>query len=173
MVSLATEQTKFGKTALGKFIQLLMRFYTKTEKQDEITLEWWRFTKRRLWFFPWESRGHFHLCFLAFAAWLKVRQNRNDFLKPTFPPKNERKNSILLLWDLFSFVFWRKLKTKKSRFEINWPLVMGPELLSLKTFTEYCDNLYLTFLEKLTRDNFSLSQIGLSKILQLGDKMLE
>ena len=50
---------------------------------------------------------------------------------------------------------------------------MGPELLSLKTFTEYCDNLYLTFLEKLTRDNFSLSQIGLSKILQLGDKMLE
>ena len=39
MVSLATEQTKFGKTALGKFIQLLMRFYTKTEKQDEITLE--------------------------------------------------------------------------------------------------------------------------------------
>ena len=28
---------------------------------------------------------------------LKVRQNRNDFFKPTFPPKNERINSILLL----------------------------------------------------------------------------
>ena len=24
--------------------------------------------------------------------------------------------------DLFSFVFWRKLRTTKRRFEINWPL---------------------------------------------------
>ena len=28
---------------------------------------------------------------------LKVRQNRNDFFKLTFPPKNERTSSILLL----------------------------------------------------------------------------
>ena len=28
---------------------------------------------------------------------LKVRQNRNDFFKPTFPPKNKQTNSILLL----------------------------------------------------------------------------
>ena len=28
---------------------------------------------------------------------LKVRQSRNDFFKPTFPPKNERTNSTLLL----------------------------------------------------------------------------
>ena len=53
---------------------------------------------------------------------LKVKQNRNDFFKTTFPSINEQKNSILLLWDLFSFVFWRKLYTTKRHFEINWPL---------------------------------------------------
>ena len=29
----------------------------------------------------------------------------------------------LLLGDLFSFVFWKKVKTQKRHFEINWPLV--------------------------------------------------
>ena len=28
---------------------------------------------------------------------LKVRQNQNDFFKPTFPPKNERTNSTVLV----------------------------------------------------------------------------
>ena len=56
------------------------------------------------------------------VKYLKVRQNRNDFSSRKFPPKNERTNSLLLLWDLFSFVFWRKLKTSKRHFEINWPL---------------------------------------------------
>ena len=54
---------------------------------------------------------------------LKVRQIRNYFFKPTFLPKNERTNSSLLLIDLFSFVFWKKVKTPKRHFEINWPLV--------------------------------------------------
>ena len=53
---------------------------------------------------------------------LKVRQIRNDFFKPTFLPKNERTNSTLLLVDLFSFVFWKKVKTPKRHFKINWPL---------------------------------------------------
>ena len=53
---------------------------------------------------------------------LKVRQIRNDFFKLTFLPKNERTNSTLLLADLFSFVFWKKVKTPKRHFEINWPL---------------------------------------------------
>ena len=53
---------------------------------------------------------------------LKVRQIRNDFFKPTFLPKNERTNSTLLLVDLFSLVFWKKVKTPKRYFEINWPL---------------------------------------------------
>ena len=50
---------------------------------------------------------------------LKVRQIRNDFFKPTFLPKNEQTNSTLLLVDLFSFVFWKKVKTPKRHFEIN------------------------------------------------------
>ena len=37
-------------------------------------------------------------------------------------PKNEQTNSTLLLVDLFSFLFWKKVKTPKRRFEINWPL---------------------------------------------------
>ena len=53
---------------------------------------------------------------------LKVRKSRNDFFKQTFPPK-KNKDSILLLWELFSSVFWRKLKTPKRLFEINWTLV--------------------------------------------------
>mgnify|MGYP001448702005 CR=1 FL=1 len=42
-----------------------------------------------------------------------------------FLPKNERTNSILLLVDLFSFVFWKKVKTPKRHFETNWPLLHG------------------------------------------------
>ena len=53
---------------------------------------------------------------------LKVRQIRNDFFKLTFLSKNERTNSTLLLVDLFSFVFWKKVKTPKRHFAINWPL---------------------------------------------------
>ena len=44
---------------------------------------------------------------------INVRQNRNDFFKPTFPPKNEQTNSMLLLWDLFCLFFggnWRHQK---------------------------------------------------------------
>ena len=53
---------------------------------------------------------------------LKVKQNQNDFFKPMFLPKNEQTNSILLLVDLFLFIFWKKVKTPKRHFEINWPL---------------------------------------------------
>ena len=54
-----------------------------------------------------------------FLSVVKVRQFRNDFFKPTFLPKNERRNSTLLLVDLISFVFWKKVKTPKRLFEIN------------------------------------------------------
>ena len=49
----------------------------------------------------------------------KCQTNSNDFFKPTFLPKNERTNSTLLLVDLFSFVFWKKVKTPKRHFKIN------------------------------------------------------
>ena len=75
---------------------------------------------------------------------LKVRQSLNDFFKPTFPPKNKQMNSILLLWDLFLFVFWKKLKTQKRRFESNWPLVLhirGPWKFSLTDIKKiFCRN---------------------------------
>ena len=58
----------------------------------------------------------------VWQKWLKVKQIRNDFFKPTFLPKNERTNLTLLLVDLFLFVFWKKVKTPKRHFEINWPL---------------------------------------------------
>ena len=40
---------------------------------------------------------------------IKVRQIWNDFF-----PKNERTNSFLLHVDLFSFVFWKKVKALKN-----------------------------------------------------------
>ena len=63
---------------------------------------------------------------MVFKTKLKVRQSRNDFFKPTFPPKNEKNKFYFTTMkpqvDLFSFIFWRKLKTPKRHFEINWPL---------------------------------------------------
>ena len=44
------------------------------------------------------------------------------FFQADLSSKNERMNSILLLWDLFLFIFWRKLKAPKRHFEIKWPL---------------------------------------------------
>ena len=41
-----------------------------------------------------------------------------------FFQKNEQTNSTLLLVDLFSFVFWKKVKTPKRHFRINWPLTI-------------------------------------------------
>ena len=89
----------------------------------------------RLGCFMWSLENNYLNKFLVlFLSWveflfkptennyLKIRKNRNYFFKPTFPPKNEQKNSISLLWDLFSFVFWRKLMTPKRHFKINWPL---------------------------------------------------
>ena len=36
--------------------------------------------------------------------------------------KKEQMNSFMLLPGVFSFVFWKKLKTPRRHFEINWPL---------------------------------------------------
>ena len=60
----------------------------------------------------------------------EVRQSRNYLFKPTFLPRNERTNLTFILSmmihhvDLFSFVLWKKLKTPKKPFEINWPSVI-------------------------------------------------
>ena len=46
-------------------------------------------------------------------------------------PKNKQRNSILLLWDLFLFGFWRKLKTPNRHFEIKWPLEISRQEIEL------------------------------------------
>ena len=45
---------------------------------------------------------------------LKAMIQRKTFFSPYKILLIQRRNSILLLWDLFSFVFWRKLKTPKG-----------------------------------------------------------
>ena len=47
--------------------------------------------------------------------------------------------------DLFSFVFWRKLKTPKRHFEINWPLVMSKKV---GDFVKFCSLLRIYELYK-------------------------
>ena len=68
---------------------------------------------------------------LRWTKKILFRQNQNVFFKPTFPPKNGRTNSILLLWDLFLFGFWRKLKTPNRHFEIKWPLEISRQEIEL------------------------------------------
>ena len=54
-----------------------------------------------------EANRRYIYCFFVcvVANVLKVRQSRNDFFKPTFPPKNKWTNSTLLLWNLMSTCF--------------------------------------------------------------------
>ena len=57
---------------------------------------------------------------------LKVRWNRNVFLGSSILPKNELENFNFcpgLLGQKFFVRFLEELKTQKSPFEINWPLV--------------------------------------------------
>ena len=45
----------------------------------------------------------------------------------------KRTNSFLLLCDVFSFIFWKKLKTPKRHFEIIWPLKVGQTIYKIKS----------------------------------------
>ena len=47
-----------------------------------------------------------------FRADISPKQRTNEFYSTTMKPQV----------DFFSFVFWRKLRTPKRHFEINWPL---------------------------------------------------
>ena len=55
---------------------------------------------------------------------IKGQTNSKLFFQAKVSSKNEQTNSTLLLVDLFSFVFWKKVKTPKRHFEINWHLVV-------------------------------------------------
>ena len=63
--------------------------------------EWYKFDS---WWFRINSVSFRIFRGLLFKKKLKVRQSRNNFFK-------------------FSVVFWRKLKTPKRHFEINWHLL--------------------------------------------------
>ena len=69
-----------------------------------------------------------------------------------FPPKNERTNSTLLLWNLrstcFRSFFWRKLKTPKRHFEIIWPLMSKVHFPLISHMIPFkCRLKYISFLE--------------------------
>ena len=51
-----------------------------------------------------------------FQADVSSKKRMNEFYFTTMKPQV----------DLFSFFFWRKLKTPKRHFEINWPLAAQP-----------------------------------------------
>ena len=53
--------------------------------------------------------------YLLFHYWVHFK---SKLASREFFQKNERMNSFLLLCDVFSFVFWKKLKTPKRHFEI-------------------------------------------------------
>ena len=78
--------------------------------------------------YPYFFKVKFHIvhaCVLIkLISHLRSGQTKSKwfFFKLTFLPKNERINSTLLLCDLFSFVFWKKLTIPKRHFEINWPI---------------------------------------------------
>ena len=80
----------------------------------------WNLQKRLLLFCTCKHEKTPQGCFCKIAhilsAALKVKQKRNNFFNPMFPPKNEQANPQV---DSFSFIFWRKLTI---HFAINWPL---------------------------------------------------
>ena len=49
---------------------------------------------------------------------IKVSKFRKQIVKPKILPKNERMNSFLLVYDVFSFVFWENPRPEKKHFEI-------------------------------------------------------
>ena len=74
------------------------------------------------------------LCLLlCFFNLLKVKQSWNVFLISTFLPKKWTNKlnftNMIPQVDLSSFVSWKKLKTSKKHFEINWPLSVIEESL--------------------------------------------
>ena len=57
---------------------------------------------------------------------LKVSKTQKQIVKPWILPKTRMNEfgftTLIPQVDLSSFVFWKKLKTPKRHFEINWPL---------------------------------------------------
>ena len=73
-----------------------------------------------------------YLYLLRFFDWsLKGQTKSKRFFQADVSSKKFYFTTMKSQVDLFSFLFWRKLKTPKRHFEINWPLARG------KLFSSY------------------------------------
>ena len=71
------------------------------------------------------SFGHQKLEKLNVSAWknkIKGQTNSKWFFQANVSSKKRTNILTLLLVDMFSFIFRKKVKTPKRHFEINWPL---------------------------------------------------
>ena len=66
---------------------------------------------------------------------VKGKKNSKWFFQADVSSKKQ-----ILLYYLFLFVFWRKLKTPKRHFEINWPLILKKmnQIFVLQLFNTHC-----------------------------------
>ena len=106
-------------TLMKKIERKSVKLSSKTCAMQTCPLKYISFTIFGVKFF---THSHF------FSKDLKVRQSRNDFFKPTILPKYER--TYYDTSGRLVFVrFWKKLKTPRRHFEINWPLLLRPTFL--------------------------------------------
>ena len=82
-----------------------------------------------------------------FQADVSSKKRTNKFYFTTMKPQV----------DLFLFIFWRKLKTPKRHFEINWPLTSSRKILLGITFTDFQKSC-----EKVTKSDFQI-QLSISE----------
>ena len=84
----------------------------------------------------WNHKSHTKVYFNKFVANTSIL-NFNLRLWMLLETKNTNPSAhhgTLPLVDLFSFVFWRTLKTPKRHFEINWPLAVWKNPWHLKIY---------------------------------------
>ena len=72
--------------------------------------------------------------------------------------------------DLFSIVFWKKLKTPKRHFEINWPLVAKSNLLvrfleETSAWKNHFDFVWPLLVSQQQKFAFTLSKLGTRQLV--------
>ena len=106
--------------------------------------------------------------FAPFSYSLKGQKKSNWFLQGDISSKN-RTNGFYFTtmkpqFDLFSFVFWRKLKTPKRHFKIIWPLA-APIIIIYCNFAATMGCCYCLWqIPKWNMDNSLLWQPDQSKV---------
>ena len=91
----------------------------------------------------------FFTIFKKFSIDIKLHFWRKIFLRPSKGQSNskgffsswsffQKMNKLIRLYYLFLFAFWKKVKTPKKQFEINWPLLLKKSLLILEKIIFEC-----------------------------------